>query len=258
MFPDKINTFVDLFGGAFNVGINVNAEHVVYNDIINYLPELFEYWSNTDIEEINRYIDNAIKENNLSSTNNDSFIAFRKKYNEIKDIRDLFILVSYSFNYQMRFNNKHQYNSSYGKEASTMNDSIRHNLNVFVDKLHNGDFAFCNKNFVDFDFSDLNHDDFVYCDCPYSIGNGVYQDGKRGFNGWSKDDDKKLFDILDSLDDKGVKFAMSNVFENKGLTNDELIKWSKRYKVFHFDMNYNGSNYQRKSCKSDEVLITNY
>lgn len=35
MFPDKIHTFVDLFGGAFNVGINVDAEHVIYNDIIN-------------------------------------------------------------------------------------------------------------------------------------------------------------------------------------------------------------------------------
>ena len=258
MFPTKINTFVDLFGGAFNVGINVEAEHVIYNDIINYLPELFEYWSNTDIDEINKYIDNTIKENDLSSTNNDSFIAFRQKYNNTKDIRDLFILVCYSFNYQMRFNNNHQYNSSYGKEASTMNDSIRHNLNVFVDKLHNGDFTFCNGNFADFDFSDFNENDFVYCDCPYSIGTGVYQDGKRGFNGWSKEDDKKLFDILDTLNDKGVKFAMSNVFENKGLTNDELIEWSKKYKVCHWDMNYNGSNYQRKSCKSDEVLIMNY
>ena len=43
LFPDKISTIVDLFGGAFNVGINVDAEHVIYNDIINYLPELFEY-----------------------------------------------------------------------------------------------------------------------------------------------------------------------------------------------------------------------
>ena len=48
----------------------------------------------------------------------------------------IFILVCYSFNYQMRFNNNHQYNSSFGKEASTMNDSIRSNLNRFVEELH--------------------------------------------------------------------------------------------------------------------------
>ena len=258
MFPDKINTFVDLFGGAFNVGINVKADHIIYNDIINYLSELFEYWSNTDIEEINSYIDKTIIENNLSATNADSFLAFREKYNKTKDIRDLFILVCYSFNYQMRFNNKHQYNSSFGKEASTMNDSIRNNLNRFVEKLHSGDYIFCNKNFDEFDFSDFGSNDFVYCDPPYSIGTGVYQDGKRGFNGWSKEDDKKLFAILDELNEKDVKFAMSNVFENKGLRNEELIEWSKKYKVHHLRMNYNGANYQRKESKSDEVLITNY
>ena len=258
IFPDKINTFVDLFGGAFNVGINVKADHIIYNDIINYLSELFEYWSNTDIEEINSYIDKTIIENNLSATNADSFLAFREKYNKTKDIRDLFILVCYSFNYQMRFNNNHQYNSSFGKEASTMNDSIRNNLNRFVEKLHSGDYAFCNKKFDEFDFSDFDSNDFVYCDPPYSIGTGVYQDGKRGFNGWSKEDDKKLFAILDELNEKDVKFAMSNVFENKGLRNEELVEWSKKYKVHHFNMNYNGSNYQRKESKSDEVLITNY
>ena len=258
MFPDKINTFVDLFGGAFNVGINVKADHIIYNDIINYLSELFEYWSNTDIEEINSYIDKTIIENNLSATNADSFLSFREKYNKTKDIRDLFILICYSFNYQMRFNNNHQYNSSFGKEASTMNDSIRNNLNRFVEKLHSGDYTFCNKKFDEFGFSDFDSNDFVYCDPPYSIGTGVYQDGKRGFNGWSKEDDKKLFDILDELNEKDVKFAMSNVFENKGLRNEELIEWSKKYKVYHYNMNYNGANYQRKESKVDEVLITNY
>ena len=258
MFPDNINTFVDLFGGAFNVGINVKAEHIIYNDIINYLSELFEYWSDTDIGEINAYIDKTIAENNLSPTNADTFLAFREKYNKTKDIRDLFILVCYSFNYQMRFNNKHQYNSSFGKEASTMNDSIRNNLNRFVEKLHSGNYTFYNRKFDEFDFSDFDSNDFVYCDPPYSIGTGVYQDGKRGFNGWSKEDDKKLFAILDKLNEKDVKFAMSNVFENKGLRNEELIEWSKKYKVHHLRMNYNGANYQRKESKSDEVLITNY
>ena len=258
MFPDKINTFVDLFGGAFNVGINVKAEHIIYNDIINYLSELFEYWSDTDIEEINAYIDKTIAENNLSPTNADTFLVFREKYNKTKDIRDLFILVCYSFNYQMRFNNNHQYNSSFGKEASTMNDSIRNNLNRFVEKLHSGNYTFYNRKFDEFDFSDFDSNDFVYCDPPYSIGTGVYQDGKRGFNGWSKEDDKKLFAILDELNERDVKFAMSNVFENKGLRNEELIEWSKKYRVHHYNMNYNGSNYQRKESKSDEVLITNY
>lgn len=257
-FPEHINTFVDLFGGAFNVGINVDAEHIIYNDIINYLSDIFTYFNNTEISEINKYIDKTIEENQLSSTDNQAFIEFRKKYNQTRDIRDLFILVCYSFNYQMRFNNSHEYNSSFGKSASTMNDHIRNNLNTFVEVLHKKDCSFSHKNFVDFDFSVLTENDFVYCDCPYSLGVGVYQDGKRGFNGWSKEDDKKLFNLLDTLNERGIRFAMSNVFENKGSFNEELIEWSKKYKVSHLNMNYNNSNYQRKHSKTDEVLITNY
>ena len=258
LFPNNINNFVDLFGGAFNIGINVNANTIIYNDIINYLSELFLYWKNTSLIEINDYIDKTIIENNLSSTNKEAFLKFRQKYNNEKDIRDFFILICYSFNYQMRFNNKQEYNSSFGKEASTMNNRIRKNLNDFVNKLHNGNYIFMNKNFINFDFSKLNKKDFVYCDCPYSLGGAVYQDGKRGFSGWAKEDDKKLFDILDKLNEKGIRFSLSNVFENKNIKNEELIKWSKQYNVYHFDMNYNGANYQRKPSKSDEVLITNY
>jgi len=260
MFPDNIDTFVDLFGGAFNVGINVNAQHIIYNDIINYLSDLFKYWKDTELKIINDYIDKAIVENNLSSTNAESFLIFREKYNREKDIRDLFILICYSFNFQIRFNNNHQYNSSFGKEASTMNGNIRNNLNKFVERLHNGNYTFINKNFVDFDFSNLNKDDFVYCDCPYLLGVGVYQDGKRGFNGWSKEDDIKLFNILDKLNNANIKFALSNVFENKGLINNILIEWSKKYNVYHLGRSYNNSNYQRKNKgnNTDEVLITNY
>lgn len=31
-FPNKIETFVDLFGGGFNVGVNVKADKIIYND----------------------------------------------------------------------------------------------------------------------------------------------------------------------------------------------------------------------------------
>lgn len=48
--------------------------------------------------------------------------------------------------------------------------------------------------------------------------------GKRGFNGWGENDDVDLMNLLDELDAIGVKFAMSNAFENKGMSNDRLIE----------------------------------
>lgn len=258
LFPEKTNIFLDLFCGAGTVGINANANKVIFNDYINYIPELFNTWKVKTIEEINQYIDETIKENNLSSTNKDAFIEFRKKYNKTKNIEDLFILICYSFNYQMRFNNSQEYNSSFGYDASTMNDNIRNNVNLFVNAIHSKDVTFMCKDFRNVDFSILTNKDLVYCDPPYLISGAVYQDGKRGFKGWSPQDDVDLYNLLDDLSHKGIRFALSNMIHSKNRSNNYLIEWSKKYNVNYLKANYN-TNYQRDMTGKDiEVLITNY
>jgi DNA adenine methylase Dam len=259
LFPTNINTFVDLFCGAGTVGINVNANKIISNDYINYLPELFNTWKIKSLDDINQYIDKTIKENNLSPLNKEAFENFRAKYNETKNIEDLFILICYSFNFQIRFNNNQKYNSSFGKEASTMNDNIRSNVNKFVTAMHNKNVNFQCADFREFDFKQLQEDDVVYCDPPYLISGAVYQDGKRGFKGWNQQDDIDLYNILDELNSRNVKFALSNMLESKGNKNEYLIEWSQKYSVHNLSMNYNSANYQRKASGKDlEVLITNY
>ena len=259
LFPHNINTFVDLFCGACTVGINVNANKIIFNDYIPYIPELFTLWKNKSLDEINEYINNTIVQYNLSATNKESFMSFREHYNKTKNIEDLFILICYSFNFQMRFNNNHQYNSSFGYEASTMNNNIRNNVNMFVNLIHSKNTIFHSKDFKEVDLDYLTKDDLVYCDPPYLISGTVYQDGKIGFKGWKPQDDVELYNLLDNLNSNGIRFALSNMLNSKGRSNDYLIEWSKRYNVYHLNANYN-SNYQRKSGgkKDDEVLITNY
>lgn len=46
-FPKKIDTFVDAFGGGFNVGINADANRIIYNDYNHIVKELIEsFWTN--------------------------------------------------------------------------------------------------------------------------------------------------------------------------------------------------------------------
>ena len=259
-FPNKVDTFYDLFRGAGNISINVKANNIIYNDYINFLPEMFNYWKTTDMEYIISYINKTIYDFKLSSTNKDGFLNFREYYNNNKKIQDLFILICYSFNYQMRFNNNKQYNSSFGKEASTMNNNILKNLNLFINKIKNSNIVFLNKDFRQvINVNSLNDNDFVYLDPPYSISCGVYQDGKRGFKGWTVQDDLDLLKLCDELNDNGIKFAMSNMLESKGIVNNTMKNWSTKYNVINLDMNYNGSNYHRTiNNKDSEVLITNY
>lgn len=258
LFPDKVNTFVDLFCGAGTVGVNANADKVIFNDYINYIPELYNTWKSKSLEEINKYIDDTIKKFELSSTNKTAFEEFRRYYNETKNVEDLFILICYSFNFQMRFNNSQKYNSSFGYEASTMNDNIRNNINLFVNSIHGKNTIFQSKDFREVDLSKLTENDIVYCDPPYLISGAVYQDGKRGFKGWNQQDDIDLYNLLDDLNSKGIRFALSNMIYSKERANDYLIEWSKKYNVNYLSANYN-TNYQRnRNGKDVEVLVTNY
>ena len=67
--------------------------------------------------------------------------------------------------------------------------------------------------------------------------------------------------LLDKANEKGIKFALSNVLENKGKANDILKEWSKKYNVIHLNNSYGNCNYHAKDKTNngtDEVLIINY
>ena len=66
--------------------------------------------------------------------------------------------------------------------------------------------------------------------------------------------------LLDKLNERGILFALSNVFAHKGQTNDAIIEWSKKYNVQYIDKTYSNCSYHFKDrrAKTVEVLITNY
>ena len=80
-FPKKINTFVDLFGGGFNVGINVDADIIVYNDVIEPLCELMNYFSITNTVDVVKQLEDNIAMNKLDKENTEAFLKLRNKYN---------------------------------------------------------------------------------------------------------------------------------------------------------------------------------
>ena len=257
-FPQDINNFIDLFAGGLDVAANVKSNKTYCNDINFYTIQIYKYMQERTINEILDYIDNKIDEFELTKLNDKAYIKFRAHYNKTKNPLDLYILVCYSFNYQFRFNSKHEFNNPFGKNRSSFNLTIRENLIKFHANIK--DFIFSSENFKDYNTAFLNKSDFLYADPPYRITVGSYNDGKRGFEGWSKEDDIVLFSRLDNLNNNGVKFALSNVSEHKGQRNDELIAWSKKYNVHQIDKNYNNSNYQVKDKNSitKEILVTNY
>ena len=123
--------FVDVFGGSGTVLINTKAEHYMYNDINPYVRSIFEGLATEETDEVVKKIEDIIAEYSLSKTNKEGFEKLRDDYNAGKnDWITLYTLMRHSFNHQFRFNNNHQYNSSFGKNRSYFSDRQREDLYV--------------------------------------------------------------------------------------------------------------------------------
>lgn len=259
LFPDKVGTFIDLFCGGCNVGSNVNADKVIYNDYMSQIIELFKNWKDNNLEDTIQYIETQIEKFNLTKQNQEGFLELRKQYNDYRDIRDLFVLVAYSFNHQIRFNSKGEYNMPFGKDRSEYNKNMKTNLINFITRIQEQDSTFLNKSFNELNIEEFTKDTFVYVDPPYLITVASYNEN----GGWNEQMEYKLLEYLDKCTENGIKFALSNVLEMNDKSNDILKKWAqeKGYNIHHLNYTYGNCNYHKLDKTvglTDEVLITNY
>mgnify|MGYP003302292102 CR=1 FL=1 len=74
---------------------------------------------------------------------------------------------------------------------------------------------------------------------------------------WTEKDEIDLLNILDELNAKGVRFAISNLINSKDKENKIFKEWAQKYNIYDVDSNY--INYHNNSVKeTKEVLVTNY
>lgn len=278
-FPESIETFVDLFCGGANVAINVNTRGSIYCiDKQKQVISLFNTLKHLNMEEVFSTIYEIINKFELSDTSAFGYDFYgcesgkglaeynKEKYKELRDFYNsnykendsyfdliFFVLTVYGFNNQIRYNKSGHYNIPVGKRD--FNDKIKLNLKSFIEVIKDSDINFQCKDFRNLDLN-LKQGDFLYADPPYLISTATYNEQ----SGWTEVEELALLKLLDELDSKGVKFALSNVLEHKGEENILLKNWSEKYKINYLDYNYKNSNYQikEKSAKTIEVLITNY
>lgn len=258
LFPNNIDTFVDLFSGGCNVGINVKANKVICNDIAFVVIDLMNDWNKLSSEEALNILKETINTYGLSKTNEEGFKKIRADYNNGNRIWNMFYaMVTNAFNYQIRFSKVGNYNMPFGRDRSSFNPNLEKNFVNYINKLNKTNIGFTNEDFKDLNVDILTKDDLVYCDPPYLVTCASYNES----DGWNETHERELLDLLDKLNDGGIRFALSNVLENKGKSNDILKEWSKKYNVNHLNNTYGNCNYHAKDKSTggtDEVLITNY
>lgn len=264
LFPNTCDVFVDAFGGSGVVSMNYQGNiKTIYNEINENIIGIIKMIQTENLYELDQYYRNKINKYNLRTKSNkenpqlnkNGYIKLRQEYNDSakKDYRDLFLLMCYSINHLLRFNSKNEFNVSNGNDS--YNEKNFQQLKDMKEIFKNIEILSCDV--FDLNLNDLSKNDFIYLDPPYLNTTAVYNE-KRAFGGWSIENDYKLFNLLKELNNKNIKWRMSNVFENRNVKNEHLIKWcnDNKWNVYHLNRNYNP--FSRGNSNNDEVYICNY
>lgn len=280
LFPESIGTFVDLFCGGCNVGVNVSAVRHWYNDADVPLIGLYRAMTALGPDRFEMAVEDVIQEYGLSDVkthgydhygcessaglaqvNRAPYLRLRADVNAM-GARDtayyvrLYVLIVFAFNNQIRFNSRGEFNLPVGKRD--FNQKMAGKLRAFIAILQRQDARFTAGGFADLDFAGMGADDLVYADPPYLITCASYNEA----GGWTEGDERQLLALLDTLSARGVRFALSNVLESKGGVNAILGGWleERGYHVHDLDYSYRNSNYHRKGrdAPTKEILVTNF
>lgn len=276
LFPQEIDNFYEPFVGGGTVFLNIDAKKYYLNDndknLINIHRFLISSANNPALffknaeKIIKKYhLSRSYKEDVIPASlkkewkktyfarfNKEGYEKLRVRVNKhIKnDPLILYLLLIYGFNRMLRFNGGGKFNLPVGNVD--FNKNVVNALDSYFDFVRKKKVALSSKDFRTY-FANKKYlkNDFVYLDPPYLITSSEYN--KR----WDQKAESDLLKMIDDLNKKGVKFALSNVTHYNGSKNDLLINWMKKYKMHKIESNYiSYHNNGKKQIK--EVLITNY
>lgn len=286
-FPKDVSKCMDLFTGGATVAINLIANEIIAIDNDPRVINLLSFLKRQDYDKLMKKIDKTIEiyglsnsykngysfyrdyvegNNGLKKYNIEGYSKLKKDYNNLKNKNTdkanlyLYILIIYAFNNDIRFNSKGEFNLPIGK--TDMNKSNRDKLKNYIDTCNDKKIEFICKDFRNLNIEDFEDIEFVYADPPYLITDAVYNENDK----WGKQEEIELLNMLDRLDNNGIKFALSNVLQKKKLNikNEILYNWLEenngRYFINKIDYHYRSASYNKKNRDGleEEVLITNY
>ena len=278
--PRKIKKMLDLFCGSGTVGLNFETEETFFVDNNIYLINLLKYLNEISFEKLVFKIEKLINKYNLTNSyknkisysksefkekNQNGYLNLRKHYNLLinkntsKANTMLFLLLLYSFNGNMRFNKKEEFNMPLGK--TDLNKTTIKKLKIFFEKTKGKKLNYLCEDFCNEKIKEIiKKVDFIYIDPPYLITTAVYNET----NNWNEEKEKNLLKLIDYIISIKKPFILSNVIEKAGKENIILKKWLQKnvekVNLDYINFSYGNAHYHKKDKSNSEieVMIYNY
>lgn len=274
--PKQISRFVEPFVGGGSVFMNVEADEFLLNDIDANIIAIHKMLCGyaSDRQEFYKQVDTIVEQYCLSCSykkdivpselkkefvktyyarfNKLGYERMRSDYNKSSErsVFMLYMLLIYGFNRMIRFNRSGDFNLPVGNVD--LNQNTIKALNDYFKLTTIKKPQWFNLDFEKFiDSIELSANDLVYLDPPYLITFSEYN------KYWNEETEKRLLSMLNGLNDKGIRFAISNVTRYKGMENQLFLDWSQNYHSHSIKSNY--ISYHDNTNKTfTEVLVTNY
>lgn len=253
LIPKKYSTYVEPFVGGGAVLFDLQPKKAIINDLNKELINVYEVVKD-NVEELIKYLE-------IHNENNDEeyFYEIRKldrseefeTMDKIQKAARIIYLNKTCYNGLYRVNSSGQFNSPYGryKNPNIVNSATLRAVSKFFNNndilISNGDYKETLKN--------LEKDAFVYLDPPYmpiSTSSSFTGYTEGGFGLKQQEELKKE---CDKLNERGIKFILSN---SDCKTIRELYEESYNIKVVKAKRSINSK--ANKRGEINEVLIYNY
>lgn len=276
LMPKNIEQYIEPFVGGGSSFLNSKGTSYMLNDVDSYVIELHKqigsYAGNK--EELFEGLFDIVDSYGLSCSyrgicvpeemkkkyvktyyskyNKDAYIRMRKDFNANKDdFLRLYLLLIYGFNHMIRFNGKGDFNLPVGNVD--FNNNVYQALNNYLEFVGEHEIEFFNMDYISFlEKIKFGKNSYVFLDPPYLISMSEYN------KLWNDKKEDELCEYLDLLNDRGIKFGITNLLAHKGKVNQRFLEWSKKYCAYDVKSNYISFNDNTIKADSQEVFVTNY